>query len=299
LLEAKRVGLVNINAQEKGRLRHYKISGPALTDTIPGIDQAANYATPNGLPFAVLTDGVAWIVFKTFVPGENFKSKPAFVFPSMEALLADFPVFFDLLAKEQVRKKLYNGMFDAVHHNRLLLSRTLLAPIEEADIRIQQKTALAFDLDRVFATFFSRLAGDEDEDLLIECFVETRESRIADFALEKITASVLGNLSPVEKDVDRELASLIEAAVDVESSRTIFIVGPTGAGKSTFLDRFFKKTLSLSLRERCVVCRVNCLDFSGAENVTLSWLTEQMIKQFERQLYTGVAPLLETDFCSG
>jgi cold shock CspA family protein/predicted type IV restriction endonuclease/GTPase SAR1 family protein len=290
LLEAKRAGTVNINAQEKGRLKHYKISGPALTDTIPGIDQAASYAAPNGLPFAVLTDGIAWIVFKTFVPGENFKSKPAFVFPSMDAVQADFSVFYDLLAKEQVRKKLYNGMFDAIHHNRLLLSRTLVAPIEESEIRIQQKSALAFDLDRVFGTFFSKLAGDEDEDLLIECFVETRESRIADFALEKITANVLGNLSPVEKDVDRELASLIESAVDVESGRTIFIVGPTGAGKSTFLDRFFKKTLSQPLRNRCVVCRVNYLDFSGAENLTLSWLTEHMIKQFERHLYTDGSP---------
>lgn len=290
LIEAKRLGLVRIKAQESDRVKHYKISGPALVDAVQGIDQAVSYAAPNGIPFAVLTDGMVWVLFKTFIPGENFKSVAAFVFPSADSILNDFPIFFDLLAKDQVRKKLYNGLFDSIHHNRLLLNRTLVAPIDESEIHIQQKSALAFELDRVFSTFFSKLAGEEDEELLIECFVETRESSLADFALEKITANVLGNLSPADKDVERELANIVEATVDIESGRTVFIVGQSGAGKTTFLDRFFKKTLSQSIRDRCVICRVNCLDFSGIESDALSWLTESMINQLESQIYAEGSP---------
>ena len=126
--------------------------------------------------------------------------------------------------------------------------------------------------------------------MLINCFVETRESRIADFSLEKITANVLGNISPNNKDVDKELANLIEMAVEVESGQTIFIVGPTGAGKSTFLDRFFRKTLSNKLRQQCLVVRVNCLDASGREETVLRWLTEQLIACLEELLYAGGAP---------
>jgi hypothetical protein len=55
---------------------------------------------PNGLPVSVLTDGLSWIVFKTFVTGENFKQKEAVVFPSLDAVLTDFSVFFELLSND-------------------------------------------------------------------------------------------------------------------------------------------------------------------------------------------------------
>ncbi|MCP4237496.1 MAG: ATPase, partial [Aestuariibacter sp.] len=154
-----------------------------------------------------------------------------------------------LLSKSQFGKRIYHTIFDEIHHNRLLLEQKLVAPLEPTDISIAQKSEIAFDLDRVFSNFFSRLSGEDDEDLLIECFVETRESRIADFSLEKMTRSVLGNLVPSEKDLDNELASLIKTSVETdnsasESGQTVFIVGPTGAGKTTFLDRFFRNAYS-------------------------------------------------------
>ena len=137
LVEAKRLGTIQIAAQEKANLRHLKISGPALKAALPGVDQAQKYAVPNGLTVALLTDGMTWIVFKTFVPGENFTSKEAFVFPTLEAVLSDFAPFLDLLSKDQFRKKTYGPMFDELHNRRLLLQKTLTAPIEEGEIRIQ------------------------------------------------------------------------------------------------------------------------------------------------------------------
>lgn len=74
------------------------------------------------------------------------------------------------------------------------------------------------------------------------------------------------------------------------AGETIFIVGPTGAGKSTFLDRFFRKTLSGNLRKHCFVSRVNCLDFSGQEDSALHWLTETLISSIESQMYDGGSP---------
>ena len=290
IIEAKRIGSLEIGTTENHRLRHLKISGPGLKNALPGIGQAARYATEEGLPIAVLTDGLTWIIFKPFVPGENFKNKEAFVFPSLDAVLADFLTFYELLSKELLSKKAYNIIFDKLHRNRLLLTQSLFAPLEESKIKISQKSNLAFDLDRVFSNFFTRLTGDDDGDMLIDCFVETRESRIADFSLEKITANVLGNISPADKDVDRELANLIEDAVEVESGQTIFIVGPTGAGKSTFLDRFFRKTLSNSLRRRCLVVNVNCLDASGREETVLQWLTENIITSLENLIYQDGTP---------
>lgn len=290
IIEAKRIGSLGIGTTKSQQLRHLKISGPGLKNALFGIDQVARYATEEGLPIAVLTNGLTWIIFKPFVPGENYKSKEAFVFPSLDAVLNDFLTFYELLSKELLGKKTYNIIFDKLHQNRLLLTQSLFAPLEENKIKISQKSTLAFDLDRVFSNFFTRLTGDDNGDMLIDCFVETRESRIADFSLEKITANVLGNISPADKDVDRELANLIETAVEVDSGQTIFIVGPTGAGKSTFLDRFFRKTLSSSLRRQCLVVQVDCLDASGRKETVLQWLTESIITSLENLIYQDGAP---------
>lgn len=290
LLEAKRIGEITIDTSETTRLRHLKLAGPTLTKAQDGIDQAEGYAAPNGITIAALTDGTKWIIFKTFTSGSPFKSNDAFVFPSLHALSNDFATFYELLSKECVAKKLYNRRFDELHNRRSFLTQALIAPIPDAEVRIKRKSDLAFDLDQVFESFFSRLAGQHDTDMLVECFVETRESRVADLALEKITANVLGNISSTNKDVDAELSALIESAVSAESGQTVFIVGPTGAGKTTFLERFFQKTLSSTLRRQCVVVRVNCLDSTGNEEHVLNWLTEVLIKNFENQLYTSGSP---------
>ena len=290
VLEAKRIGSIDILTAETEKVRHLKISGPMLQNAQAGIDQVVGYALQCGISLAVLTDGIAWIIFKTFTPGTSFKSHEAFVFPSLNAVLNDFSIFYELLSRTSLAKKLYAVHFDKLHNSRLLLSQPLKSPLGDYEIRIKQKSDLAFDLDNVFTAFFTRLTGDDDANLLIECFVETRESRIADFALEKITANVLGNISSPEKDVDAELKALIESAVDIEAGQTVFIVGPSGAGKSTFLERFFQKTLSELIKNQCVVIQVNCLDSSGREDTAIQWCTEELIKGFERQIFRdGIA----------
>lgn len=295
VVEAKRIGKLEIGTVETRKMRHLKISGAGLSKIQKGIDQAYNYAAPNGLNLAVLTDGIVWVFFKTFIPGENYKSKEAIIFPSFEAILNDYATFFELIAKETFEKKLYAPIFDSIHKSRGTLAAVLHSALPEDQIRISKKSSISFDLEGVFTAFFSRLTGEHDKDLLIECFVETRESRIADFSLEKMTANVLGNIAPVDRSVDTELANLIETNFEGEEGfaaggQTVFIVGPTGAGKTTFLDRFFRKTLPSTIRNRCVVTRVNCLDSTGSEDTVLSWLTEEIILSVEQENYDGGTP---------
>jgi len=294
LIEAKRIGILGIKTAEKSKIRYLKISGSSLQKAKNGIEQASSYSLTNGIPIAVLTDGLTWIIFKTFIQGANFKSKEAVVFPSIDAIKNDFSYFYDLLSKQQFGKKIYNAFFDDIHHKRILLTQKLTAPLNESDIKLSKKSELAFDLDRVFSNFFSKLIGDDDDALLIECFVETRESVIADFSLEKITTNVLGNLSPSDRSVDTELTSLIIDNIESsssESGQTIFIVGPTGAGKTTFLERFFLKTLPSNVRKRCVLIRVDCLNATGRESTALDWIVESLITGLEEEVYENGTPL--------
>lgn len=290
IIEAKRIGRVDISVTDTAVQRNLKLNGPGLIKANEGISQAATYAQPNGVPVAVLTDGNAWIVFKPIVSGESYLEKQAFVFPSLNAVAAKFSLFYELLGKEPFSTKVFSQLFDELHNIRTLLSTPLVAPIDSTEIFRQQKTKLAFDLEPVFDRFFSRLSGEEDPELLIECFVETRESRIADHSLEKMTARVLGNIALQSTDLDKELSEYLSNAVELDTGESIFLVGPTGAGKSTFIDRFFKKTLERETRSKCVPVRLNFLEASGILEPTLKWITESLIHDFESSLYEGGNP---------
>ena len=293
LLEAKRLGNLTISVANSHQYRVLKLSGPSLQKCLDGINQAAGYASPHGIPIAVLTDGSAWIIFKPHVPGEFFLNKEAFVFPTLAAVSSNFDVFYDLLSRPSVQNKHYAALFDQIHNPRILLDRPLVPPFSDAEINRTLKSEISFDLESVFDSFFNRMQGDEDPDLLIECFVETRESRIADFSLEKMTKQVLGNISPESQDVDQQLSHLIGRTVEQDGGISVFIIGPTGSGKSTFLDRFFRKTLSPTIRQHVVPLRLNFLDSSGTRDVLQRWMTERLIELIEDYSFTGGHPTWE------
>jgi len=113
LCEAKRIGAVVVETAESGKVRHLKLDGPALSKAKDGIQQAVSYAAPNGIVLTILTDGLRWIIFKSFTPGSNYASHEAFVFPSLEAIESDFALFFELLSKESFAKRLFGAHFDS------------------------------------------------------------------------------------------------------------------------------------------------------------------------------------------
>jgi len=111
--------------------------------------------------------------------------------------------------------------------------------------------------------------------------------------LEKITARLLNNLQSDGSTLGERLERLVEQVVTADEGQTIFIVGPTGSGKTTFVDRFFRKTLSDNLRARCVDVRVSCLDLGGSDENAAGWLTGILIQLFEAKLFEDGNPTFD------
>ncbi|HCG8540269.1 cold shock domain-containing protein [Vibrio parahaemolyticus] len=288
VVEAKRIGILGVESAVTDKYRTLKISGSVLKPSIQGIRQAHSYASEVGIPISVVTDGITWIVFKTWVQG-SYREKEAFVFPSLEAVENSFSVFYELLSYDCFTAKTFNVLFDELHNSRQYLTLPLTSAIEPSEINILQKSPIAFDLEKILNSFFTQLIGDENSEIKEECFVESNESRIADYSLEKITNSVLNNLPHDNNRVGSELSDLIEGNVQAEmpsdSDLSVFIVGPTGSGKTTYIDRFFSKILPKSTREHCLTININCLDASGDASATVSWLTEAIITFLEKELF--------------
>ncbi|KPZ59265.1 cold shock protein CspG [Pseudoalteromonas sp. P1-13-1a] len=293
VIEAKRIGILGVESAVTDKCRPLKISGSVLKPSIEGIRQAHSYASEEGIPIAVVTDGITWVVFKTWVKG-GYREKEAFVFPSLEAIQNSFSRFYELLSYDCFSAKTYNALFDQVHNSREYLTLPLTSAIAPSEINILQKSPVAFDLEKILHSFFTQLTGDENSEIMKECFVESNESRIADYSLEKITSSVLNNLPQDKNQVGSELSNLIKGNVQAEmpseSDLSVFIVGPTGSGKTTYIDRFFSKILPKSTREHCLTIKINCLDASGDEQTIVSWITETMIVFIEKELFVEGFP---------
>lgn len=289
IIEAKRIGILGIESSVSDKYRTLKLSGSSLKQSMPGIQQAFLYASEEGIPLSIVTDGINWIIFKTWVNGAKYKDKEAYVFPSLEAVENSFSVFYELLAYEHFSEKTYNLMFDELHNNRQNLTLPLKAALEVDEINILKKSPIAFDLEKIFNGFFTQLTGNDNAEIMNECFVESNESRIADYSLEKITTSILNNIPKDKNKVGLELSELIEvniqASLPSDSDMSVFIVGPTGSGKTTYINRFFSKILPSGTRENCLTLNINCLDATGDDFTTTKWISEKIISLLESDLF--------------
>ena len=290
VVEAKRIGPPLLNTANQ-QAASYKVGGPALNSAMQGIRQAASYCLDHGAAYAALTTGVTWIVFLPFpTAGVPYKEGTAFVFPTLASILKEFARFYDLLSREGVVQRNYDVHFAKASGLTTEAFEQMTAANKNEYVRLLQSTSLATDLEPVFREFFGSLSGENDPEMLTECFVETRESRYADASLEKIVRSISSSMSTLEPNAKSQLAQEIKQAVETGRGETVVIVGNDGSGKSTFMERFFKSVLDTSVREKCALVKIDVSKWPGDIGSLSPWLTGQLKTGLERLLYVDGIP---------
>lgn len=290
VVEAKRIEntLIDTLSSKAGA---YKVGGPALASASAGIRQAASYCLDHGPDFAVLTTGIAWIGFQPFPRGfRSYRDAKAIAFPNLDEVDANFAQFFDLFSVTGVRQNLYRLHFTKAEGLNDRTFDTFAKVNQKGDLRLLPRTDLATDTDPIFREFFGELSGDMDEEMLIHCFVESRESRQADNAIQKIIASISANVSTINNGHNNPLAHQISSAVETGRGESVLIVGSKGAGKSTFTKRFFKSILGPDVRGKCLVLHVELKEATGEIQDLHRWLSEKVRLAIERALYAGKSP---------
>ena len=157
-------------------------------------------------------------------------------------------LFYDLLAKPRVKSLVFRGLLQEVE-GRIIrhadFEKRLRLP---ASAQFLKQPEIVPALDRIMTSFFQRLTDERDKEMLEECFVETKESKAAEQRLLRLAEDLVGHIRPLNTRSGGQLAEILEHAKKTKLNQFILIVGTKGAGRSTFIQRFFDLKLPGELR---------------------------------------------------
>ncbi|MCU7249148.1 AAA family ATPase [Pseudomonas koreensis] len=288
VIEAKRAETPLINTKEE-KLAYYKYNGPSAKPAHSALRQAEIYCMDVGVQFCAITTGYEWIGHWA-IRGDG-RSKNEYkiaTFPTLKSIEDDFAQFYELFSSEAISKDLYKFYFNENEGTSLNQSETLYSVRSDNNSHMLKKTDMTRDIDKVFTSFFSSMSGEDDSEMLINCFVESKESKESketDLSLQKIARNIIDGISYVDTNPRYGLEADIRDAVASERGDFALIIGNKGAGKSTYIDRFFRLTLESELRSKCLVLKVDLtLSPGNISNIT-NWLDQQLSKICETTLF--------------
>lgn len=296
IVEAKRDSrAIGVEGRRAGQA--FKLSGPVFNTEAAreGIRQGIDYCGRKSAELACVTNGREWIVFRgnRLGDGRDVDDGMAFVFPSLASVDEHFKLFHDLLSYDMCRQFVFRAYFQEAEGRPVRLHDFRKAVRAPGQQRMMRAGALAADIDRVMASFFERLSGDQDSDMLAKCFVTSEESVQADRELARISEDLIGRIRDLDPSDATQLAELVRFSHEHQRKQFVVLVGLKGAGKSTFIDRFFRFVLDPALVEDCVLIRVNLADADGDPAGVASWLGRSLVVAAEAAVYGGRAPTFD------
>lgn len=288
LAEAKRDGR-DLGIADDRNGRFFKLNGPVFNTEASreGIEQAINYCGHKNAELACVTNGREWIIFRgnRLGDGRDTLDGLACAFASLTGIRDNFKLFFDLLSYDAVKAYKYRAIFREQEKQPVRTS-SVREPLRQPVSRQLLPTDNIYaDIDRIMVSFFRQLTGDEDPELLRACFVTSPESDIAEANLARISEELLTQIRELDTAEGDELTAIVRRVGEMRRKEFALLVGTKGAGKSTFIDRFFEDVLPTELAHNCVVIRVDLADSGGDDREITRWLDREVLKNAEKAIF--------------
>ena len=237
LVEAKRAAETFKLPTRKLRLR---LSGVLSEgDVGDAIRQARDYCRTLGIPFAVVTNGSAWVVFPaTRTDQVPFEESEARVFRDLEDVTTRFVEFWELLSRERT-------LDGNLGHELLGRSGRDLAPMNVRQVLPEPgyrlgRNALYDHLEPAISAALTDEALLENAEALGKCYVKTSERLKYDTRLQVHLRDRLPPLAHTTtrlklRSHERKAERVILTAAPRGPLKFIVLLGSVGAGKTTFL----------------------------------------------------------------
>lgn len=292
IIEAKK-GDRDLGINEDHAARFFQLKGAVFHTNAAreGIDQAIRYCGHKNVDLACLTNGRQWAIFRgRGKEGTDTMNNLACVFGSLDAVGAKFQEFYELLSYESVEGNTYRGIFRQAE-GQPVRQKTMTSAARPPDSRSMIKAdKLHADLEKIMHTFFRDLDPLQDAEARKACFVTTSESDAAEKGLERISEELRDKVQTLDTAEGAELTEIIQRVKEMQRNELVLLVGTKGAGKTTFIDRFFADVLPSKIRDDCVVVRLDLSHSGGLADQISTWLDENFLAALEKAAFPNGHP---------
>jgi KaiC/GvpD/RAD55 family RecA-like ATPase len=243
LIEAKKAGAAFSLPTRRSILK----LGGVLSEGAIGeaIRQARDYCRKLSIPFAVVTNGNSWIVFPAVrTDGIPFEEGSAHVFRDLDDIRERIVEFWELLSRERV----LDGNLQTIllgERTGNALTHSLRELLPEPGYRLG-RNAVYDHIEPAIAAALSDEALLQSPEALEACYIKTSERLKYDTRLRMFLTDPLPPLGhPTTRvrsrkgveEIDKHVANSV-----VRPPRLVLLLGPVGAGKTTFLE--YTRTVS-------------------------------------------------------
>jgi energy-coupling factor transporter ATP-binding protein EcfA2 len=226
------------------------------------IDQAISYCASDGIPFAVVSNGMQWLIFVgSRTDGEPISKGRLLVYRSLSDIHTRFLEFWSLLSYAAVvdnslKRALlpdmsgntnYRRIVDELHHRNDKVTRNILG------------TALA----PIIQQYMGEIAGDDTRDLLRHLFVNSKSLRamfqeVAHSISLELSKTISGaeNVAKFKEVTDLRASAKgrIAKSLNIKNrGEVILLLGRVGSGKTTFVDHFIRVEAKKQFKDHIVV----------------------------------------------
>lgn len=233
IVEAKKIGASFPTPTTNTRL---KLQGSVLGtgEISAAIRQAQDYATNKRAQVTVVTNGECWCIFNS--EGVCDDTHATVLFPFSKDGHAE--KLFDYLAAENVA----SGSAAAITNRLPQEEDRLLTSFEMADMRVDRNSIADFLTPALDLALYNE-AFINNEDALARCFVSTESRTKFDNTLGMHLADPKPALVMPAKRITRDkkpdhLQRMVQSSAPSYAPPVTLIIGPVGAGKSTYLKHF-------------------------------------------------------------
>lgn len=286
--------------------RRYTIGLAITKDAVikAALIQAQRYCFQQGVRFGIITNGQQYIIFEALRPGESWQNAQCEIFYNLDDIMKNFTTFWNLLSKDAVEN---NSLVERLSMNVEELK--FIRPMDNIHLRNvrEPRNDLFQYLTPIIKYAFEEITAPDKSDMLEKCFVYEKEFAEVDKSLKTYFST---DMSKVYKEfdlkkiiTDEKTAGVFQADFDKYSKLldkgaqepTIFVLlGGVGAGKTTFIHRFFNIILTNEPQQKRLWFYVNFRDAPIDEKEIRKYILESILKDFFKK-YEKLAEYVKTE----
>lgn len=298
VIEAKKVGecfLIPLSYNS----REYKINGviSTISNLLKAMNQARNYCVDIGCKYGVVFNGHQLVLFTAITIGSSWKEGYCYTFNSLEDIMNNFNLFWDILSYERINggsliEYLDKGIRD-------LQFQKVIEDIHNSDEDLIRNNLYTY-IQPISELVFSELLDEKRTEILKQCYVFGRTNNPLATDLENYFIDKLPNF--LQKYKVRDIMEnqtkagafqkeYLNKSYSNSDGSIIVLLGGIGSGKSTFLHRFFK--IVLSDRENLIWFYIDFRNSPTDTEEIEGFILEKMVVEWESKYEAQIKPLLE------